>query len=161
MDKTIKTHTHRVGRKSQKECVGVHPLLAACAWCTIESLKDCDATIFDGLRTLSEQKHYVLIGRSETLKSNHLPGTSVDIVPIIDGDLMWDANHIPAGKERDKLQKRVDAAYKEISENMHLWAKRLEIEVENLYEKAGWDKPHWNILNTRYDVRKLAVRIEG
>lgn len=138
----------KLGKRSKKELVGVHPLLAACAWLAVENMEVEDATIFDGLRTLEEQKVYLKLGRSQTLKSKHLTGRAVDIVPYIDGSPMWDSKH-------PYTQNRIDDAYEEINKNMKKYAKVLGISVESLYDKAGWDKPHWNLLNTDYDYREL------
>ena len=37
--------------------------------------------ITDGLRTIEEQRHYYETGRSKTMKSKHLEGLAVDVVP--------------------------------------------------------------------------------
>lgn len=42
-----------------------------------------DFRVTDGLRSLSEQKHLVSIGASQTLDSKHLTGDAIDIVPWI------------------------------------------------------------------------------
>ena len=64
-----------VGRKSLGNLVGVHPLMAACAYKVIsEELKLHDATIFDGVRHVKTQRYYLSLGRSKTMNSDHLPG---------------------------------------------------------------------------------------
>lgn len=45
--------------------------------------------VTEGLRTLDRQKKLVAEGRSKTLKSKHLLGLAVDIIPIIDGKDVW------------------------------------------------------------------------
>jgi peptidoglycan L-alanyl-D-glutamate endopeptidase CwlK len=55
-----------------------------------------DFTVFDGARTLEEQREYVRRGVSWTMDSKHLPqedgyAHAVDLVPIINGRLRWDS----------------------------------------------------------------------
>ena len=45
-------------------------------------LSEVPFEITDGLRTLEEQRHYYETGRSQTMKSKHLTGHAVDVVPI-------------------------------------------------------------------------------
>lgn len=42
--------------------------------------------VIDGLRTISRQKELVRIGASKTMRSRHLTGHAVDIVPLVDLD---------------------------------------------------------------------------
>ena len=42
--------------------------------------------VIDGLRTLARQKELVRIGASKTMRSRHLTGHAVDIVPLVDLD---------------------------------------------------------------------------
>ena len=143
----------KLGKKSMKELVGVHPLLSACAWMAVENMEIEDATIFDGLRTLSEQRTYVKLGRSKTMNSKHLSGRAVDIVPYIDGRPMWDSTH-------PFTQNRIDDAYEEINKQMKKYARVLGIQIESLYDRAGWDKPHFTLISVNgkpctYDYRDL------
>ena len=45
-------------------------------------LSEVPFEITDGLRTLEEQRHYYETGKSKTMKSKHLTGLAVDVVPI-------------------------------------------------------------------------------
>lgn len=42
--------------------------------------------VIDGLRTVARQKELVRIGASKTMRSRHLTGHAVDIVPLVDLD---------------------------------------------------------------------------
>lgn len=42
--------------------------------------------VIDGLRTVTRQKELVRIGASKTMRSRHLTGHAVDIVPLVDLD---------------------------------------------------------------------------
>jgi peptidoglycan L-alanyl-D-glutamate endopeptidase CwlK len=42
--------------------------------------------VIDGLRTIARQKELVRIGASRTMRSRHLTGHAVDIVPLVDLD---------------------------------------------------------------------------
>lgn len=45
-------------------------------------LSEVPFEITDGKRTIEEQKHYYETGKSKTMKSKHLDGLAVDVVPI-------------------------------------------------------------------------------
>ena len=49
-----------------------------------------DFTVFEGLRTIERQRQLVATGMSKTLKSKHLDGNAVDLVPWINGVATWD-----------------------------------------------------------------------
>ena len=108
--------------------------------------KGLDATVFDGLRTLPEQRENLRRGVSKTLKSKHLPqadgyGHAVDIVPIINGQLAWDSKDAAT-------QKLIDEAFADISDQMHAAADLHDIEIESGYALWGWDKPHFQLGGT-------------
>lgn len=79
----------KLGEKSKKELVGVHPDLVAVVEKAIE-ITPQDFSVHDGMRTLEEQKELVRSGASKTLKSRHLSGYAVDLVPYINGKLRWE-----------------------------------------------------------------------
>ena len=132
-------------------------MLAAAAYIVItEELKKEDAMIFEGVRKKKTQRHYVTIGRSKTMNSDHLPGLAVDIVPYINGGPRWDGRRRD-GSMDEALQNRVDDSFKEISSAMKRVSKKLGIDVTNLYDRAGWDKPHWAISRktANWDIRSI------
>lgn len=85
---------YRLGSSSLKELQGVHPRLVTVVTHAI-GLTLQDFTVYDGARTLTEQKEYVRRGTSKTLKSHHLVqkdgfGHAVDLVPWINGKARWE-----------------------------------------------------------------------
>lgn len=84
--------TYSYGAASLKELAGVHPALVLVSNLAIGKSKGfgfCDWTVHDGIRTLEEQKRFFEQGFSRTMKSKHLEGRAVDLVPWIDGKPRW------------------------------------------------------------------------
>jgi peptidoglycan L-alanyl-D-glutamate endopeptidase CwlK len=84
--------TYVYGEASTKEKVGVNPRLTAVADLALVKsfqLGFTDWTIYDGGRTVAEQKEYVRTGASKTMKSKHLEGLAYDLVPWIMGKPRW------------------------------------------------------------------------
>jgi peptidoglycan L-alanyl-D-glutamate endopeptidase CwlK len=135
---------NRLGYKSRRELIGVHPDMIIVVTTAIITLpKGLDATIYDGLRTRAEQAENINRGVSKTMLSNHLPqsddyGHAVDVVPIIDGRLMWDSSD-------PMIQRRVDKAFDDIEEAMTKAAYLHSIEIESGFRMWGWDKPHYQL----------------
>ena len=86
---------YKLGNTSKKRLIGVHPDLVAVVNRAIE-LTEQDFTVFEGVRTITQQKANVAKGVSTTLYgSRHLIGKNgyahaVDLVPYIGGQLKWD-----------------------------------------------------------------------
>lgn len=53
-------------------------------------LSPVDFAITEGIRTEERQKQLVAEGKSQTMKSRHLIGRAVDIVPYVGGKYVWD-----------------------------------------------------------------------
>lgn len=83
------TRGYTLGKASRKELEGVHTNLVRCVQRTIVLTRQ-DFTVFDGIRTYKEQQAHVRNGTSKTMQSKHLQGLAVDLVPWIDGKLVWD-----------------------------------------------------------------------
>lgn len=81
--------TYSLGSKSRAELVGVHPDLVRVVERAI-ALSPVDFTVHDGIRTVEEQKRYVAEGVSWTMRSKHLEGRAVDLVPWINGKARWE-----------------------------------------------------------------------
>lgn len=81
--------TYTLGARSLAHLDGVHPDLARVVKRAI-AVTTQDFAVQQGLRTLEEQRRNVAAGNSRTLKSRHLTGHAVDLVPWIDGALKWD-----------------------------------------------------------------------
>lgn len=82
------------GLRSKKELLHVRPELAQVAHMAL-AVTTQDFMVFEGLRTLAEQKRLVELGQSQTLKSYHLAqpdgySHAVDLVPVKLGLPKWD-----------------------------------------------------------------------
>lgn len=77
------------GERSEAELVGVHPDLVRVVRRALE-LSIVDFGVHDGKRTVEEQRRLVAAGASQTMKSRHLTGHAVDLVPYINGKLRWE-----------------------------------------------------------------------
>lgn len=80
--------TYSLGPKSRAELVGVHADLVRVVERAIAITK-VDFTVHDGIRTIEEQRRHVANGFSRTMKSKHLEGRAVDLVPWIEGKPRW------------------------------------------------------------------------
>lgn len=78
-----------LGVASRKELQGVHPPLVAVVQRAI-NLTEQDFCVYDGIRTHKEQMAHVRAGTSKTMKSKHLEGLAVDLVPWVGGKPVWD-----------------------------------------------------------------------
>lgn len=81
--------TYSLGKSSLAELTGVHSDLVRVVKRAIE-ITACDFTVHDGIRTVEEQKRYVAEGVSKTMRSKHLEGCAVDLVPVINGKPRWE-----------------------------------------------------------------------
>jgi peptidoglycan L-alanyl-D-glutamate endopeptidase CwlK len=75
--------------RSLKKLEGVNPILVELVH---SASQICVQTfiVVDGLRTLAQQKELVRRGASKTLKSKHLTGHAVDLVPYIGSKPRWE-----------------------------------------------------------------------
>lgn len=80
--------TYSLGAKSLTELDGVNPDLVRVVKRAIE-ITAVDFSVHDGIRTVEEQRRHVANGFSKTMKSKHLEGRAVDLVPFIEGKLRW------------------------------------------------------------------------
>lgn len=78
-----------LGKRSKAELKGVHPDLVKVVARAI-SLTTQDFSVHDGIRTVGEQRKLVAKGVSKTMKSRHITGHAVDLVPYINGKLRWE-----------------------------------------------------------------------
>lgn len=84
----------KFGTKSESELAGVHPLLVSTVRKALEVSRQ-DFMVFDGLRTIEEQKSYVAKGTSQTMHSMHMAqpdgyGHATDLVPVVGVIPKWD-----------------------------------------------------------------------
>lgn len=88
---TLHKSGFRFGASSEKELVGVNFDLVTVTRLALQRSKQ-DFIVFDGIRSLAEQQRHVQNGTSKTMKSKHLDGLAVDLVPWINGKPVWDWN---------------------------------------------------------------------
>ena len=136
---------YKLGKKSWKKLVGVHPILSFAVSEAIK-LTTQDFLVVEGVRTLARQKELVKKGYSKTMNSYHLYGLAVDLVPFVNGGMTFD----------DKYFNGIRKAMKEV-------IKKYDLPIENGYDKWGWDKPHWQMTGFRneYDIRKIKPKCFG
>ena len=132
--------SYRLGKKSRRKMIGVHPYLAFAVEKAIQ-ISDVDFGVVDGVRSMDRQRKLVKQGKSKTFNSYHLYGLAVDLVPYINGRYTWDD----------------DGAFEMIEEAMKEVIEAYNLPIEWGYDKWGWDKPHWQMTGYRkvYDVRKI------
>jgi peptidoglycan L-alanyl-D-glutamate endopeptidase CwlK len=84
--------------RSLGRLAGIHPALADCVRGAILITKT-DFSVVEGVRTFEKQREYFLAGKSRTMKSKHLTGHAVDLMPYGDfdgdGDMegSWELRH--------------------------------------------------------------------
>lgn len=78
-----------LGKRSLRELEGVDQRLVDVVKLAI-SYTDQDFSVHDGIRTVREQEILVEKGASHTMKSKHIIGEAVDLVPYINGRLRWE-----------------------------------------------------------------------
>jgi len=79
----------KLSARSRRELENVHEDLQ---WFVRRLLvvSPVDFGVHDGIRLISEQRELVRRGVSRTMKSRHLDGCAVDLVPYINGKLRWE-----------------------------------------------------------------------
>ncbi len=130
---------YKLGATSLKELTGVHPQLVATVKRAIE-ITEQDFTVHDGIRSLEEQKRHVANGVSKTMKSKHLDGHAVDLVPWIDGKPRWWWPQIY-----------------QIAAAMYVAAR--EINAKSIYWGAVWDRPLLDLTPPCANMSQLADQL--
>jgi peptidoglycan L-alanyl-D-glutamate endopeptidase CwlK len=77
--------TFKLSLRSESKLLGVHPKLVQVVNAAI-ALSTTDFSVVEGLRTVEKQREYFLAGKSRTMKSRHLTGHAVDLMPYGDFD---------------------------------------------------------------------------
>ncbi|WP_262264639.1 M15 family metallopeptidase [Pantoea dispersa] len=80
---------YNLSKRSKDNLIGVSPQLIAVVYLSIE-ISPIDFMVFEGVRTFERQRMLVAKGLSKTLKSKHLTGEAVDLVPLVNGRLTWE-----------------------------------------------------------------------
>ena len=88
----------QLSHRSLARLVGVHPTLVKVVKAAI-LISKIDFTVVEGVRDYDTQRRYFLAGKSRTMRSKHLTGHAVDLMPFGDfnGDGVpegsWDRHH--------------------------------------------------------------------
>jgi peptidoglycan L-alanyl-D-glutamate endopeptidase CwlK len=77
--------TFRLSERSLARLNGVHPDLVRVVQAAI-LISKWDFTVVEGIRTIEKQREYFNAGKSRTMKSRHLTGHAVDLMPYGDFD---------------------------------------------------------------------------
>lgn len=143
--------SYKLGKHSMTELIGVHPSLKNVVELAITYTTQ-DFRVFDGLRTEAEQRKNIIRGVSKTTKSYHLYGLAVDLVPVINGKMVFEVKN---------NQKATLALYKPIAEAIKKASKELGVDIDWGFDLWGWDMPHFQITKLKgkdarlvYDFRK-------
>lgn len=95
--------------------------------------------IVEGVRSIDQQKKYVISGASKTMKSRHLTGHAVDIAPMLDLD-----------KDGDLDVSWLQKHFGPLAIAMKQAAKELGVELEWGFDLWGWDGPHFQLAKSKY-----------
>ena len=95
--------------------------------------------IVEGVRSIDQQKKYVISGASKTMKSRHLTGHAVDIAPMLDLD-----------KDGDLDVSWLQKHFGPLAIAMKQAAKEFGVELEWGYDLWGWDGPHFQLAKSKY-----------
>ena len=92
--------TFTLSARSRARLIGVHPDLVRVVERAI-TVTAVDFSVVEGVRTLKAQHRYFELGKSQTMRSRHLPSSNacglscaVDLAPWIAGRIDWES---PAG----------------------------------------------------------------
>lgn len=125
---------YALSARSRAKLEPVHPHLRRVVELAITTTV-VDFSVVEGIRTLAKQREYFLKGKSQTMRSRHLPGTggfshAVDLAPWLNGTIDWVS---PFGWEA-------------IAQAMKAAAHALNIPIE---WGGDWrtfvDRPHWQL----------------
>lgn len=81
-----------LSKRSLDNLKGVHPDLVRVVKRAIE-LTELDFVVIEGVRTKARQAELLKQGATKTMNSRHLTGHAVDIVPLVDGKVIWNFNY--------------------------------------------------------------------
>ena len=127
--------------RSLKNLEGIHPDLRKIMDRALE-MSDMDFVVIEGLRTKARQAELVAKGASKTMKSRHLTGHAVDIVPLLDLDK--DGKIETQEMFNWPLMKRLSAIIKMAAKDVHV-----PIEWGGDWTKFP-DGPHWQLPTKAY-----------
>jgi peptidoglycan L-alanyl-D-glutamate endopeptidase CwlK len=79
-----------LNRTSLQRLQGVHPDLVRVIKRAAANPKTPPFMVVEGVRTLARQKQLLKAGATKILRSRHITGHAVDLVPLFDGKPRWD-----------------------------------------------------------------------
>lgn len=83
----------KLSARSQSKLEGVNEPLVRLVNRALE-ISDADFAIIDGLRSIKKQQENVRKGVSQTMKSKHLTGDAIDVLPSsIKPGMKWELHH--------------------------------------------------------------------
>ena len=131
--------TFQLSQRSLDRLQGVHPdLVKIVRGAILHSLNDF--TVVEGLRTLEQQQIYFDTGKSRTMKSRHLTGHAVDLMPL----LVKDGKSVGSWELKD---------FYPLNDAMQLSAHAFGIEVEwggTCFGPTFIDAPHFQLSWSKY-----------
>lgn len=141
--------SYSFSRRSLRNLDGVHTDLVAVAHEALR-ITNKDFMVIDGLRTIQEQRLLFKKGKSQTLKSRHLTGHAIDIVPY---PVSWDFDEFyPLGDAFIQACKNVNVPIRWGGNwkvhDLREWQGSAEGLVQS-YKGTFYDLPHFE-LSSRY-----------
>ena len=125
--------SYKLGLRSRQNLSGVHADLVAVVEMAL-SISQVDFTVIEGIRSLDRQKQLLAAGKSTTLKSRHLTGHAVDMVP-------WPVDW-------EDLER-----FEQMAEAMKTAAESLEIPIVWGGDwKTFYDAPHFELDRKKYSA---------
>ena len=137
-------------KRSLRNLEGVHPDLVAVAHEALR-ISNKDFVVIDGLRTIQEQRLLFKKGKSQTLKSRHLTGHAIDIVPY---PVSWDFDDFyPLGNAFIQACKNVNVPLRWGGNwrvhDLREWKGSAEGLVQS-YKGKFYDLPHFELSSEYY-----------
>ena len=138
---------YRLGNRSRKNMIGLHPILAFATEMAIKrSKQDFGILNKGGVRTDKEQATLYAQGRTTegskitwTRNSYHQYGLAVDLVAYSNGRFNWNVD-----------------SYAEITKAMKSVIEDYDLPIDHGFDLWGRDYPHWQLTGFKpyYDIRK-------
>lgn len=129
----------KFGKRSEANLRGVHPDLVRVMRRAIAT-SPIDFVVIDGVRTIERQRQLVAARVSKTMKSRHLTGHAVDVVPLLDLD-------------RDGKVETEEMFSVPLMRQLHAHIEAAFIHEGVAFEWGGdwgWDFPHYELDKRAY-----------
>lgn len=130
----------KLSLKSRQKLEGVYPPLIKIVERAI-SISTVDFMVTAGKRDLERQVILVKEGKSKTLKSYHLYGMAVDLVPVVGGKPVFEVKKADGAVDWVATKK----LYVPIHNAIKIASVEQRLTVDWGWELWGWDMPHHQI----------------